>query len=434
MTFSSLFWPMAILLGSAGLAYLCLNLLLWRGLQKLGKSQKAAGSIQTLSGAGQAAHGVTHGAVESPLVTVLIAARNEAGRIEKCLDCLLHQDYPRDRLQIVVAEDRSTDATPAILRSYEARFPALIASVTVTETNPYMSPKKYALSLAMGLAKGDIILTTDADCVLPTDWISCIIAEFSPETGMVLGLTTYYPVSTARSKWPVLSGIWQGTQSLEFFSHSVAASALVALDFPVNGNANNMAYRRVAYEQAQGVLEHGHIVSGDDDFLIQSIHKAGRWKIRYATRLGARVETEPPETLRQFWEQRKRWAGKCSLYQPKQTAFLGGIFAYYATIPICLVLGCYYRPFLWAGLLNFGLKTLMEYIVMRRAAILFSKRHLLQYFPWAALLHIPLILAAVPAGSFGQFTWKGQTVRRTLPRNPETQPKPAAHQPASKSP
>jgi cellulose synthase/poly-beta-1,6-N-acetylglucosamine synthase-like glycosyltransferase len=194
----------------------------------------------------------------------------------------------------------------------------------------------------------------------------------------------------------------------------VVAAALIGLRFPVNGNANNLAYRREVFDAVSGFSSHGGIVSGDDDFLIQSIHKEGRWGIRYAVTPDSQVRTEPPGDLRQFWEQRKRWASKCSLYQPKQVAFLALIFAYYLSIPLALLAGAFQRQWLYLALAGLAVKTGSDWMVMRRAAKLFGKESLMRAFLPTAVLHIPLIIAAVLAGSFGEFTWKGQTHRRKV--------------------
>jgi cellulose synthase/poly-beta-1,6-N-acetylglucosamine synthase-like glycosyltransferase len=261
------------------------------------------------------------------------------------------------------------------------------------------------LSQGLRLATGEIIITTDADCIMAPRWITSLIAEFDPGTGLVSGLTTYYDAG---------SGLWNGVQALEFFSYAVVAAALIGLKFPVNGNANNLAYRREVYDAVAGFTSHGGIVSGDDDFLIQSIHKEGRWGIRYAVVPESQVRTEPPSDLRQFWEQRKRWASKCSLYQPKQVAFLALIFAYYLSIPLALLAGIFQSEWLYLGLAGLAVKTASDWAVMRRAAKLFGKERLMRFFLPTAVLHIPLIIAAVFAGSFGEFTWKGQTHRRKV--------------------
>ncbi|MBW8889751.1 MAG: glycosyltransferase [Fibrobacteres bacterium] len=378
--------PVWLLLGAANGVYAVLNGQLVRGLDNLGKkSRPKSGSPR-------------------PKVSVLIAARNEEFRIRKCLECLAAQDYPRELTQILVVDDRSTDGTAGILDEYVARVPGF-QYLSVSEKAAGISPKKNALSQGLRLATGEIIITTDADCIMAPQWISSLISEFGPETGLVSGLTTYYDAGP---------GVWNGVQALEFFSYAVVAAALIGLNFPVNGNANNLAYRREVFDQVSGFASHGGIVSGDDDFLIQAIHKQGRWAIRYAVTPESQVRTEPPEDLRQFWEQRKRWASKCGLYQPKQVAFLALIFAYYLSIPLFVLAGLYYRPWLYVGLAGFAVKTVSDGMVMRRAAKLFGKQSLMRAFLPAALLHIPLIIAAVAAGSFGEFTWKGETHRRKV--------------------
>lgn len=393
--------PIWLLLGAANGVYAVLNGQLVRGLGNLTRMSRGKGVRP--DGNQAAGRGAAPGPA-LPKVSVLIAARNEEFRIRKCLDCLEAQDYPRERTEIIVVDDRSTDKTAGILAEYAARVPGF-RYLSLSETAAGFSPKKFALSQGLRLATGEIIITTDADCIMAPHWIGALVSEFGPETGLVSGLTTYYDAGP---------GVWNGVQALEFFSYAVVAAALIGLNFPVNGNANNLAYRREVFDEVSGFTSHGGIVSGDDDFLIQAIHKQGRWAIRYAVTPESQVRTEPPTDLRQFWEQRKRWASKCGLYQPKQVAFLALIFAYYLSIPLSLLAGAFYRPWLYAGLAGFAMKTVSDGMVMRRAAKLFGKESLMRAFLPAALLHIPLIIAAVAAGSFGEFTWKGETHRRKV--------------------
>jgi cellulose synthase/poly-beta-1,6-N-acetylglucosamine synthase-like glycosyltransferase len=342
------------------------------------------------------------------VVSVLIAARNEETRIRNCLECLKAQDYDPARLQIVVVDDRSDDGTPDILKEFAAKWNGRFEIVSLTETAAGFSPKKYALSQGLKKAVGEIIVTTDADCVMSPGWISALVSEYGEDTGLVLGMTTYYDLEKPAAG--------AGMQALEFLSHGVVAAALIGLRFPVHGNANNISYRRKVYDQSAGFAT--DIVSGDDDFLIQAIHKLGKWRIRYSVKPESRVQTEPPLSLRQFWEQRKRWASKTSLYQPKQTAFLACIFGYYASIPIFILAGAFYPGFLYLGLASWLVKLVSDFLVMRKGAKLFGKAGLMRHYPATSLVHIPLIIAAVLAGSFGEFTWKGQRHRRKVAKGP----------------
>ncbi|MDB5105371.1 MAG: glycosyltransferase, group 2 family [Fibrobacteres bacterium] len=381
------FPPLLVFLGTANTIYAYLNLKLLKGLANLSKPRPAPPT-------------------PLPTVTVLIAARNEEDRIRSCLECLRLQDYDMGKLQVIVVDDRSTDGTASILKEYADRWPGRFDPVSLTATAPGFSPKKYALSQGLLKATGEIIVTTDADCIMSPAWISTLVSEFGEDTGLVLGMTSYYSMPKET--------FGAGIQALDFLSHGVVAAALIGLRFPVHGNANNIAYRRKVYDQSAGFASHGGIVSGDDDFLIQSIHKLGRWRIRYSVQPESQVQTEPPLSIRQFWEQRKRWASKTSLYQSKQTAFLAGIFAYYSLIPVCILAGIFHRGLLAVGLASWGVKLVSDWLVMRKGTRLFAKPGLMRHYAGTSLVHIPLIIAAVLAGSFGEFTWKGTIHRRRV--------------------
>ncbi len=384
-------FTLAFLLACAG--YALLGHRLARGLVRLRKSH--GGETPSPGDAGK------------PFVTVLIAARDEEANLPRVLDALLAQEWPRDRLQIVVANDRSTDRTGAVLREYVARHPGLVEAVTVNELPPGLSPKKHALASGLEVARGEWIAITDADCVMGPQWLPALSEGFRPEVGMTLGLTAHAEPAGGFD-------IAAGTRALEFVSFSITAAGLIGLGFPVIGNANNLAYRRRAFEEAGGYALHHGLVSGDDDFTLQAIHATGKWSVRYCTNPRALMRTEPPGTWGEFWEQRKRWAGKCLHYRPAQVAFLTLIVSFYAAIAALLLAGLFHVGDGTLGLLGlagFAVKTASDFAVMRKGLALFGLSPLMRFFPLAAALHIPLWIGAVTVGSFGRFTWKGQKLK-----------------------
>ncbi len=382
-----IFWLTAAFL-CITLLYLLLDLRLIAGLSRFSASGRSE-----------------EGAPMPPSITVLVAARDEEANLPATLDALLAQDYPVGKMQIVVANDRSRDGTAAVLREYAARHPDRLAWIDVTEVPPGISPKKNALRTGLGSARGEWIAVTDADCVMGPGWLNGLSRHFSPETGMVLGLTTY-----AEPRRGFTSA--EGVRALEFASYGIVSAALVGLGFPVIANANNLAYRRQAFEEAGGFERHAGIVSGDDDFTLQEIHATGRWKTRFSVGAETLVRTQAPLTWEQFWEQRKRWASKCLAYRPAQVLFLAMIFAFYVSIPLLLLAGFWSATAGLLGLLALAVKTGADFLVMRKGLSLFGLSPLLRHFPGTALLQIPLILAAVLAGTSGSFTWKGQQMSR----------------------
>ncbi|MCG2744565.1 MAG: glycosyltransferase family 2 protein, partial [Desulfobacteraceae bacterium] len=99
-------------------------------------------------------------AKDAPLVSIIVPACNEAETIAPALATLLAQDYVN--LEIVVVNDRSTDGTGEILREMQLRHPELIV-LDIDELPEGWLGKHHALHCGAALAKGDILLFTDAD-------------------------------------------------------------------------------------------------------------------------------------------------------------------------------------------------------------------------------------------------------------------------------
>ncbi|EEI91615.1 glycosyltransferase, group 2 family protein [Sphingobacterium spiritivorum ATCC 33300] len=115
---------------------------------------------------------VTSDATPSTTVSVLIAARNEEQVIERTINCLLNQDYPKELLEIIVIDDHSTDRTAEIVRLYAVKGVKLLQ---MNESDKLNSYKKKAISNAIDIAQGEIIVTTDADCRMGRHWLSTVV-------------------------------------------------------------------------------------------------------------------------------------------------------------------------------------------------------------------------------------------------------------------
>jgi cellulose synthase/poly-beta-1,6-N-acetylglucosamine synthase-like glycosyltransferase len=347
----------------------------------------------------------------SPTVTVLVAARNEERNLPGLLDALLLQEWPVDRLQIVVVDDRSEDGTAGVLKDFAARRPERIKAVSVTALPPGVGPKKHALLRGLEHATGEWIVVTDADCTMDPGWLRALARHFGPDTGMVVGPSVFVEP-------PDGFGISQGAAALEFASYSVCSAAFIAARFPVIASANNLAYRRSAFDRVGGFARHAAVVNGDDDLLLQDLHHAGNVTVACATNADSVVRTLPPAGSRGFWEQRKRWAGTCLHYRFAPKAFLVALFAFYTAIAALLLAGAFQAATGDARLLGFGLaifaiKTAADFVLLREGLRQYRLSALLRFFPLAAILHIPLVLAAVVAGSAGRrFVWKGQQLGR----------------------
>ncbi|MDK1031526.1 MAG: glycosyltransferase [Planctomycetia bacterium] len=98
----------------------------------------------------------------APLVSVIVPAKDEADNIAACLDSLFAQDYPN--FEVIVVDDRSSDATSEIVRSYAERHPN-VKLLRVEELPPGWFGKPHALHVGAKAAGGDWLLFVDADCM-----------------------------------------------------------------------------------------------------------------------------------------------------------------------------------------------------------------------------------------------------------------------------
>jgi glycosyltransferase involved in cell wall biosynthesis len=120
-----------------------------------------------------------------PRMTVLIAAYNEARHIRAKLRSTLEQRYPRDRLDVVVVSDGSTDATDDIV----ARYPD--PRVRLVRQEP-RSGKSRALNRAVAAAAGDVLVFTDANALFAPEALARLAAAFhDPRVGLVSGQGLY---------------------------------------------------------------------------------------------------------------------------------------------------------------------------------------------------------------------------------------------------
>lgn len=344
---------------------------------------------------------------EQPKVSILISIRNEEITLPATLDALKMQDYPAEQLELVLINDRSTDSTLELLKSFKSNSLFSVHIETITHTPEGYSPKKYALSQGFPFCTGDIIVSTDADCRFNEHWISSLIESFTPEVGMVVGMTTYY------SNTHMSQLLW-GMESLEFFSHAVVAASMISNSFPINTNANNMAYRKTAYLETSKVKNYDHVVSGDDDFLLQEMHALNTWEIIYAVAPESQVQTKPSPTLKAIWEQRKRWGSKTTHYGFKQIAFLSYVYGYYVSIFVFTLLGIFNPILGLVGLASWAFKSWFDFQVMKKASYIFSKKELMNWFIPTALLQVIVIVFAIPFGVFGTFTWKDNKTKNTV--------------------
>lgn len=347
---------------------------------------------------------LTHGKnTDLPSVSIIVPARNEEQNIERCLKSLLNQNYPNEKLSIVVVDDQSTDSTVEIVRRVAAASSIPILLCSSLPHSDIQSPKIRTLAQGIQHASGTIILTTDADCIAPPNWVKTIISYFDEHVGIVTGLTVFQKTND-------ISSLFWGVQFLDFISYTSLAAGAIGWNRMLISNGSNMAFRREAFDAAGGYETLKHINTGDDSLLAQRIVNYGKWSPRFAFSSEAAIVTNPAATLREVFHQRMRWVGQTAYYPLYMMIFLICTFIMFIILTITLPLTFLsWNVIPWIVLV---LKFATDYVVMHRFTRLTNTHSAMRYFLPAAVVHIPMILLATIGGYFFSFEWKNRTLKR----------------------
>ena len=354
-----------------------------------------------------------------PALTVVVPARNEEGTIGPCVDSILATDYPRDRLEVIVVDDDSSDGTAAVVRARMAAVPAMVGGapeadevdgplrlVQIPENRHRdRAHKKRAIEKAIAHARGEIILTTDADCVVPPGWPRAMVAPFEgPEVAFVSGPVRYRVAPE--------DGLFVRLQALDFFGLMACGAGGIGVGRPTLANGANVAYRREAFNALGGFSGIDHVTSGDDELLMQKIAYSTPLDVRFCAAPGAVVVTEPVRTGRAFLHQRTRWASKGAHYPRPLQRMLLGIAGFF----VLLTLSFLVLPFVpalwpWVGA-ALGLKAAGDLSVLFPAVRRFGGRDLLRVYPAHLLVHAPHSVLVGVLGAVGGFEWKGRRLEQ----------------------
>lgn len=333
----------------------------------------------------------------TPRVSVVIAARNEAGSIGRLLDDLLAQDYPSDRMEIVAVDDASEDATGAIIRAYADKDRRIRYAGTLGSSSPY-THKKRAVHEGILSSTGNVILTVDADCRVSPGWICGMMAHFTDGIDLVAGAV----IIEGR-------GFLAGLERLEFAGIQALAAGLMNTGFPITCNGANLAYRRSAFERVGGFGTVGKLVSGDDDLLMQKIAAGDPSRVIFITARETAVRVSAAGSFPLFFAKRARWVSKTGAYPSLPARSLAVLtFAFFLAIPAAFLTSLAG----WTGwgplLLGYGMKTAGDLAGTSLGLARSGEMRLLALFPLAELFHAPYVLAIALRGYFGTFEWRGR--------------------------
>jgi len=226
-----------------------------------------------------------------PFISVMVAAKNEERVIARLLDSLGQLDYPRDRHEIWVIDDNSSDRTHELLRELAQTYTHLNIFRRLPQAT---GGKSGALNEVLPLAKGEIIAVFDADSQIPPDLFQRVVPLFhQPKLGAV---------QVRKHIANLSSNLWLQGQDAEMALDTLWQQQRIAIGGIGELRGNGQFVRRQALEACGGWNE--KTITDDLDLTLR-LH-LNDWDIDFT--IYPLVQEEGVETAIALWHQRNRWA------------------------------------------------------------------------------------------------------------------------------
>lgn len=327
--------------------------------------------------------------------SVVIPIRNEAANLKLLLDSLGALDFPKDKFEVILIDDHSDENEVEVYKQLIREIELDIIMHSLEEGEG----KKKALALGIDLSKGEVIVTTDGDCVIRPHWLFSIAYHFEKDNiNMVFGGVTFF---SERS-------FFQKLQTIEFSSLIGAGATSLSLGMPNMCNGANLAFRKDMFFKVGGYSDNDHIPSGDDEFLMHKFYRLDPSGVVFNYNSDSVVSTLPNESFATFFNQRKRWASKWRAYEsssPKYTALLIGLVN---IVTIILFILCavsedrlYYMSIVF-------IKLVLEGIFLNMVARFLGKGVNLIHYLFLFIVYPFYVVYFGVASNFGTYLWKGR--------------------------
>lgn len=314
------------------------------------------------------------------LISVVVPCRNEEAHVRQLIACMAQQS--NQNYELILVNDHSVDATRNYIKAAQLSF----GKLQLIDAEGY--GKKNAIKEGILQCKGNLIVTTDADCLPSYHWLESI-ACFQRKNNCDLIIC---PVKLS-GKDSFLSYL----QVLEFTSLVASAAGASGVGMPILCNGANLVFTKKAWLASQNDL-HPEEQSGDDMFLLESI-KRKKGKIRFLKSESSFVTTKQAESFSELLRQRRRWSAKSRFYTDWQLIFTALIVLSICSLILLLgALSFYKLIYLYAFLGLFTFKFLLDGIFLSTVKKFFQLNNI-WFFSFLLSLFYPFYIVFVAVSS-----------------------------------
>ena len=335
-----------------------------------------------------------------PTVSVIVAFRNEMNNLHNLLTCFSKQTYPKQQVEYIFVNDHSEDNGDDFIKESNILNGYSFKVLSLSD----QEGKKAAIELGVKSAKSEMIIVTDADCTMESEWLACISRWFvTCKASLLIG-----PVKL------ISNGTWfQNLQAFEFSTLMGATLGMASLKRPILSNGANFAFLRSEFMRINPYEANYHINTGDDIFLLHELKKEPevRGKIFFVNDKQALVTTQAKQKLGAFLTQRIRWASKSKNFNDFDTILVGGlVFSINLVLVITLILvliGHFHYLFL---VFLFLLKWIIDLIFIQKVPSWLRGRKLLRSSIMLSCIYPFYSIGIALLSLFYKPKWKGRKI------------------------
>lgn len=336
--------------------------------------------------------------------SVIIPFRNEGQNLPVLLQSLKGLSYSRDHFECLFVDDDSSDDSVKIIHQ-ELQNDAIQYQI-INNQRVSLSPKKDAILTAINKASYNWVITTDADCKIPPEWLhtfSGFIQKKQPK--MVVGPVTYQTKT---------GSFLENFQLLDFLSLQGSTVGGFGIGKPFLCNGANLAYQKDVFLELEGFDGNSNIASGDDIFLFEKFIQEYPDQVQFLKSKSAIVTTFPLLSWKRVIHQRIRWAAKSSSYQLSFGKFVG-VMVFLTNLIFSLSL----LALLWSdrNSLFYAIilvsKFLVDFLLIKRTAVFYQsdKKKIKGYF-LGSLLYPFFSVYIVIKTLTSNYHWKGRDFKK----------------------
>ena len=340
--------------------------------------------------------------LEETKFSIIISFRNEAQNLPNLLKHLSKIEYPTTHFELLFINDSSEDNSVSIIEKYIETSPF---QIQLFDNQPYSkAPKKDAITLGIKKATHRWIVTTDADCEVPSGWLAALNTFIKREHPHLVAMPVLLKKTTP------LVGLYQYFETLVLQGITLAG---FGLSKPFLCNGANLAYQKDIFFEVNGYEGNNHLASGDDVFLLEKVKKLPDVRLTYLNSPQTLVRTQPEMNWKHVCNQRIRWASKTKKQKSQIAQWLGLLIFLSNLSFIMSVALIFFYPFqvmVWFFFIFY--KWIMDILLLNFSAQAFQEDFEASDFIIPSFIQPFLNSWIVLNSLWGNYSWKGRAHRK----------------------